>query len=46
MQLIDLAWWQLALAAALVVALAVCTLLARLDIGKTLLVAALLRWCS
>ena len=41
MQLIDLAWWQLALAAALVVALAVCTLLARLDIGKTLLVAAL-----
>ena len=41
MQLIDLTWWQLALAAALVVALAVCTLLARLDIGKTLLVAAL-----
>jgi len=41
MQLIDLAWWQLALAATLVVTLAVCTLLARLDIGKTLLVAAL-----
>lgn len=40
MQLIDLAWWQLALAAGLVLALAVCTQLARLDIGKTMLVAA------
>ncbi|MFV0665292.1 ABC transporter permease [Denitromonas sp.] len=41
MQLIDLAWWQLALAAALVLALAGCTLLARLDVGKTMLIAAL-----
>ncbi|HQV15032.1 MAG TPA: ABC transporter permease, partial [Denitromonas sp.] len=40
MQLIDLAWWQLALAAGLVLALAVCTQLARLDIGKTMLIAA------
>lgn len=41
MQLIDLAWWQLALGAALVLALAGCTLLARLDVGKTMLIAAL-----
>jgi len=41
MTLIDLAWWQLALAALLVVALAGCAVLARLDIGKTMLIAAL-----
>ncbi|MBT0959572.1 ABC transporter permease [Denitromonas iodatirespirans] len=41
MQLIDLAWWQLALGAALVLALAGCTLVAKLAIGQTLLVAAL-----
>ena len=39
--MIDLSAWQLALAAALVVGLAACTALARLAIGKTLLVAAL-----
>lgn len=41
MTVIDLAWWQLALAALLVLVLAGCTVLARLDIGKTILIAAL-----
>ena len=40
MNLIDLSWWQLALAAALVVALAVATHMARLGVGRSLLVAA------
>ena len=40
MNLIDLSWWQLALAAALVVTLAVATHLARLGVGRSLLVAA------
>jgi len=37
---IELAWWQLALAALLVIALAACTFLARLGVGKSLLIAA------
>lgn len=41
MQLIDLAWWQIALGAGLVLALAVCTHLARLGLTSTLLIAAL-----
>ena len=41
MQLIDLAWWQLALGAGLVLALAGCTWVAKLAIGRTLLIAAL-----
>ncbi|MDR5867118.1 ABC transporter permease [Halomonas koreensis] len=40
MQVIPLAWWQLALAALLVVALAACTAAARLGMGRSLLVAA------
>ncbi|MDN3555352.1 ABC transporter permease [Halomonas maura] len=40
MQVIDLAWWQLALAALLVVALAGCTVAGRLGMGRTLLIAA------
>ena len=40
MNVIDLSWWQLALAALLVIALAACTFLARLGVGKTLLIAA------
>ena len=41
MNLIDLAWWQLAMAAVLVAVLALCTHLARLGVGQTLVVAAL-----
>lgn len=40
MGVIDLAWWQLALAALLVVALAGCTAIARLGMGKSLIIAA------
>ena len=40
MSVIDLSWWQLALAASLVMALAACTFLARLGVGKSLLIAA------
>jgi len=40
MDVIDLAWWELALAALMVVALAVCTHHARLGVGKSLLIAA------
>jgi putative ABC transport system permease protein len=40
MQVIDLAWWQLGLAALMVLALAVCTHLARLGVSKSLTVAA------
>ena len=40
MSVIDLSWWQLALAASLVMALAACTFLARLGVGKSLLMAA------
>jgi len=40
MSVIDLAWWQLAVAATLVVALAACTHLARLGMGRMLLTAA------
>ena len=40
MSVIDLAWWQLALAAALVLALAATTLAARLGVARSLLVAA------
>ncbi|WKD50331.1 ABC transporter permease [Microbulbifer spongiae] len=40
MNVIDLAWWQLALAAALVVALAACTHMARLQLSRPLLIAA------
>ncbi|GGY05012.1 iron export ABC transporter permease subunit FetB [Litchfieldella qijiaojingensis] len=39
MNVIDLAWWQLGLAASMVVALAACTHLARLGVGKSLLLA-------
>jgi putative ABC transport system permease protein len=38
--LIDLAWWQLGLAALMVVLLAVCTRLARLGVGKDLIIGA------
>ena len=41
MNVIDLSWWQLALAATLVLALAACTHLARLGLGKSLLAAAI-----
>lgn len=41
MAVIDLAWWQLALAALMVLALAGCTVAARLDIGRTLVIAAI-----
>ncbi|ATJ83242.1 ABC transporter permease [Halomonas beimenensis] len=40
MQVIALAWWQLALAALLVVALAGCTVAGRLGMGRSLLIAA------
>ncbi len=40
MDIIELSWWQLAVAGALVLLLAVCTHLARLDIGRPLLIAA------
>ena len=40
MNVIALSWWQLALAATLVVALAACVHIARLGMGKSLLVAA------
>ena len=40
MNLIDLSWWQLALAAGLVIALAVASHLARLGVARSLLVAA------
>lgn len=40
MSVIALSWWQLALASTLVLALAACTFAARLEIGKSLLVAA------
>ena len=40
MNVIELSWWQLALAALLVIALAACTFLARLGVGKPLLIAA------
>ncbi|HEY8568414.1 ABC transporter permease [Microbulbifer sp.] len=40
MSVIELSWWQLALAASLVIALAVCTFLAHLGVGKSLLIAA------
>ncbi|RTR05246.1 ABC transporter permease [Halomonas nitroreducens] len=40
MQVIALAWWQLGLAALLVVALAACTVAGRLGMGRTLLIAA------
>lgn len=41
MEVIDLAWWQLGLAALMVAALAVCTHLARLGVGKDLTIAAI-----
>lgn len=41
MEVIDLAWWQLGLAALMVVALAACTHLARLGVGKDLTIAAI-----
>ncbi|MCO1334612.1 iron export ABC transporter permease subunit FetB [Microbulbifer sp. OS29] len=40
MNVIDLSWWQLSLAAGLVLALAVCTHIARLQLGKSLIIAA------
>ncbi|WP_323845540.1 ABC transporter permease [Microbulbifer magnicolonia] len=40
MSAIELSWWQLALAASLVLALAACTHAARLEVSKSLLVAA------
>ncbi len=40
MNVIALTWWQLALTASLVLALAVCTHMARLGVGRSLLVAA------
>ncbi|WP_160154601.1 iron export ABC transporter permease subunit FetB [Microbulbifer sp. ALW1] len=40
MNVIALTWWQLALAAAMVIALAACTFAARLGIGKSLLISA------
>ncbi|WP_444910591.1 ABC transporter permease [Microbulbifer sp. TRSA005] len=40
MNMIDLSWWQLSLAAGLVVALAICTHIARLQLGKPLIIAA------
>lgn len=40
MNVIDLSWWQLALASSLVLTLAACTHLARLGLGSSLLVAA------
>lgn len=40
MNVIELSWWQLALAALLVIALAACTFFARLGVGKSLLIAA------
>jgi len=40
MNVIALSWWQLALAAALVIALAACTFIARLGVSRSLLVAA------
>ncbi|TDO16543.1 MULTISPECIES: ABC transporter permease [Halomonas] len=40
MGVIELAWWQLALAALMVVVLAGCTAVARLGMGKSLLIAA------
>ncbi|MFC3286156.1 ABC transporter permease [Litchfieldella rifensis] len=40
MKVIDLAWWQLGLTALMVVALAGCTHLARLEVGRSLLIAA------
>jgi len=39
MEVIDLSWWQLAMAASLVVALAVCSHLARLGVGKDVMIA-------
>ncbi|WP_445362577.1 ABC transporter permease [Microbulbifer sp. ANSA003] len=41
MSVIDLSWWQLSLAAGLVLALAVCTHVARLKLSRSLIVAAL-----
>ncbi|MBB3062587.1 ABC transporter permease [Microbulbifer rhizosphaerae] len=40
MNVIDLSWWQLALTSSLVLALAACTHIAHLGIGKSLLIAA------
>ncbi|QKX16066.1 iron export ABC transporter permease subunit FetB [Microbulbifer sp. YPW1] len=40
MNVIALSWWQLALAALLLIALALCTFAARLGVGKALLIAA------
>ncbi|WP_409523118.1 ABC transporter permease [Nitrincola sp. MINF-07-Sa-05] len=40
MEVIDLAWWQLGLAALMVVALAICSHLVRLGVEKSLLIAA------
>ncbi|MFA0811528.1 ABC transporter permease [Microbulbifer epialgicus] len=41
MSVIDLSWWQLSLAAGLVLALAVCTHIARLQLSKSLIIAAM-----
>ncbi len=41
MDVIELSWWQLALAALMVVALAACTAAMRLGMSRSLLVAAL-----
>lgn len=41
MGVVELSWWQLALAALMIVALAACTHVARLAVGRSLLVAAL-----
>lgn len=40
MNVIDLAWWELAIASIMVVALAITSALARLDVGKPILIAA------
>ncbi|WP_295802846.1 iron export ABC transporter permease subunit FetB [uncultured Microbulbifer sp.] len=40
MNVIALSWWQLMMAAGLVIALALCTFLARLGVGRSLLIAA------
>ncbi|WP_168011898.1 ABC transporter permease [Halomonas salinarum] len=40
MDVITLEWWQLGLAAAMVVALSACTVVARLGVGRSLLIAA------
>lgn len=40
MNVIDLAWWKLAIAAVMVIALAITSTFARLDVGKPILIAA------